>query len=190
MDEACDRQNCQPDGHVPLVNYRKIALFGGPGTGKSTVAHWMMWQLKSLGIQAEMSREWIKRWAYAKRPMDRLTDQLIVMGAQLQEEQEALATGCIVITDSPILLQAAYATIGSDIQRAIETEVGLQERHKTLNLFLLRADRMFTPVGRWESEMDARIKDSEIRDVLDNSGLAYTPVLHNDYDAIWRAMTT
>lgn len=63
------------------IRYRRICFFAGPGAGKSTSAFWTMWRLKSLGIQADMSREWIKRWAFAKRPMDRLTDQVIVMGA-------------------------------------------------------------------------------------------------------------
>lgn len=168
---------------------RRICLFAGPGAGKSTTAHWIIWRLKSLGISAEMSREWIKRWAYAGRQMDRLTDQVIVMGRQVEEEMEALATGCVVVTDSPILLQAAYSDWTMDVERAILIEQGLQQRYTSLNLFIHRGDREFIAQGRWEDAEAARAKDDQIMGLLDKAGLRFTSVRHDDYEAIWRALT-
>lgn len=171
------------------VPFRRVCLFAGPGAGKSTAAHWIMWRLKSLGLNAEMSREWIKRWAYAGREMDRLTDQVIVMGRQVEEEMEALATGCIVVTDSPVLLQAAYTDWSSDVERAILTEQGLQQRYPTLNLFIRRGDRHFAAQGRWEDREAAEAKDRQIMDLLNRAGLNYTLVYHDQTDHIWRALT-
>lgn len=136
-----------------------------------------------------MSREWIKRWAYAGRKMDRLTDQIIVMGRQVEEEMEALATGCTVVTDSPILLQAAYSDWSMDVERAILIEQGLQQRYPTLNLFIHRGDRQFNPAGRWEDAEAARAKDDQIMALLDQAGLRFTSVRHDDYEAIWHALT-
>jgi AAA domain len=170
--------------------YRRVCLFAGPGAGKSTTAFWIMWRLKSLGIQADMSREWIKRWAFAKRPMDRLTDQIIVMGAQVNEECEALATGAVVVTDSPVLLQAAYSHYQEDIDRALIIERGLQERYPTCNIFIDRYQRGFDGEGRWEGEQAAIAKDAVVLDLMNKAGLEYISVRHDDYNTLWKALTT
>lgn len=170
--------------------YRRVCLFAGPSAGKSTTAFWIMWRLKSLGIQADMSREWIKRWAFAQRPMDRLTDQIIVMGAQVNEECEALATGAVVVTDSPVLLQAAYAEHPSDVERAILTEKGLQERHPTCNIFIERSTRAFDSRGRWNDLKHAVSKDAAIIDLMEKAGLEWVNCRHDDYDTLWKALTT
>ena len=170
--------------------YRRICFFAGPGAGKSTSAYWTMWRLKSLGIQADMSREWIKRWAFAKRPMDRLTDQVIVMGAQVNEECEALATGAVVVTDSPVLLQAAYSEYPSDVERAIIIEKGLQAKFPTCNIFVDRYQRGFDGRGRWEGEEAAIAKDAAILDLMNGAGLEWVNCRHDDYDTLWKALVT
>lgn len=185
-----DNCNFTPPGTKPLIPYQRICLFAGPGAGKSTTAFWIMWRLKSLGVQAEFSREWIKRWAHAKRRMDRLTDQIIVMGAQVNEEMEALATNCIVVTDSPVLLQAAYAEHAPDIERAILTEQGLQQRYRTCNLFIERGDRSFAQEGRWQTAAQAEEKDRVVRGLLERANLDWVNVRHDDYETVWRAITT
>lgn len=170
--------------------YKRICLFAGPGAGKSTTAFWILWRLKSLGVQCDFSREWIKRWAFAKREMDRLTDQVIVMGRQVEEECEALATGAVVVTDSPVLLQAAYSTYDEDVRRAIIIEKGLQAKYPTCNLFIDRYQRGFDGRGRWEGEAQAIAKDAAILDLMNQAGLEWVNVRHDDYDTVWKALTT
>lgn len=172
------------------IPYRRINLFAGPGAGKSTTAFWLLWKMKSLGINAEYCREWIKRWAYARRDMDRLLDQVVVMGRQIEEECEALATGCIVVSDSPILLQAAYAEHDEDVKRAIGIAQGMEQRFPSLNLFIERGSRNFNEVGRWENAGVAGAKDAEILFLLSDAGLPYTTVRHDDYDSLWRIVTS
>lgn len=185
----CDQQNCQPDNHKPLVSWRRVCLFAGPGAGKSTTAHWIMWRLKSLGMNAEMSREWIKRWAYAGRQMDRVLDQVIVMGGQVNEESEALGTGCIVVTDSPILLQAAYAEHQQDIERAGIIERYLQGLYPTCNIFLQRGSRSFYQRGRWENAGVAGAKDIAVLELLDSNHLPYFVCETDDTDRLWKILT-
>lgn len=189
MNESAEFRQSLADRLACSTPYRRICLFAGPGAGKSTTAHWIVWRLKSLGINVDMSREWIKRWAYAKRPMDRLTDQVIVMGRQVEEEMEALATGCLVVTDSPILLQAAYAEHKQDIERAVIIERGLQEKYPTLNIFIDRYQRGFNQSGRWESCSEAVQKDAAILSLLNDAGLPYVMVRHDDYDTLWHHLT-
>lgn len=75
------------------------------------------------------------------------------------------------------------------MERAILIEQGLQQRYPTLNLFIHRGDRHFNTEGRWEDAEAARAKDDQIMGLLDQAGLRFTSVRHDDYEAIWRAMT-
>lgn len=189
MNESAEFRQALTDRIACSTPYRRICLFAGPGAGKSTTAHWIIWRLKSLGIDAEMSREWIKRWAYAQRKVDRLTDQVIVMGRQVEEELEALATGCVVVTDSPVLLQAAYAEHQQDIERAIIIEKGLQAKYPTLNVFLQRGSRFFNQKGRYENAGVAGAKDVAVLALLEEAGLPFVTVQTDDYDRLWYHLT-
>jgi hypothetical protein len=171
------------------ISWRRICLFGGPGAGKSTTAHWLMWRLKSIGQNAEMSREWIKRWAYARRPVDRITDQVIVMGRQIEEELEAIATGCIVVTDSPVLLQAAYAEHQQDIERAVMIERHFQAKFPTCNIFMQRGRRQFNQAGRWENAGVAGAKDVEALCLLTDHKFPYFVCDTDDHDTLWKIIT-
>ena len=44
-----------------------INLYGGPGAGKSTSASDLFVILKERGVNAELAREYVKRWAWERR---------------------------------------------------------------------------------------------------------------------------
>lgn len=165
------------------IPYRRINLFAGPGTGKSTAAHWLMWKLKSNFVNADMAREVCKRAAFDKtKPMPK---QAIILGDQLREEDAALATGCVVVSDSPILLQAAYASTPGLQSAIVSIAKERDQEWPTLNLFLYRGDRKFNPEGRSQTLEQARLLDSTIHDILDGSKTPYSIVSHGDYEGLW-----
>ena len=169
-----------------MTMIRRINLFGGPGAGKSTASHFLMWKLKSCGVNAELSREWIKRLAYRGEQPDQVFLNPIAQASQLSEELEALATKCIVVTDSPILLQGVYATTPVERGRAIFIARELEKRWPSLNIFLERGDKPYNEAGRWQTKEQAVEKDREIRAIIRDlpevdCGLHIVP--HDDWDA-------
>lgn len=173
-----------------MSHYRRINLFGGPGAGKSTAAHFLVWTLKDLGLQVELSREWIKRRAFGTGdPVERCFLQPIAVGEQLQEELEALRTGCIVVTDSPILMQGVY---GDHVDRKIAMSLAeeLEERWPSLNIFLDRGDKPYRTEGRWQDEEQAKHKDAEIQALLqDSPELSGVQMKSRDWDGLREYVT-
>lgn len=165
----------------------RVNLYGGPGSGKSTAAHYLLWRFKSIGVTAEYAREWIKRLAYTGDVPPRRYIQPIALGEQLSEERAAIATGVqVVVTDSPILLQAVYAENPTDRRRAIEAAEDLDRDHPGIHVFLERGDRQFVQAGRWEDEEAARQKDEDILDLLScRTTFNRFDVDSRDYDRLW-----
>jgi len=56
---------------------RRINLFGGPCSGKSTIASWLFSRLKEEDIDVEFVSEYIKGWTFIPRNCDSF-DQLYV----------------------------------------------------------------------------------------------------------------
>lgn len=167
------------------MSLRRINIYGGPGAGKSTASHFLMWRLKSSGHVAELAREWIKRLAYKGEDIDRFLLQTIACGAQLEEELAALATGAVVVSESPILLQAAYASHELDAKRSILTAQELDRVYPAVHIVLDRGAKQYSQAGRWENEELAREKDQTMIELLDIAGFLWHKVGHDDWDSLW-----
>lgn len=87
---------------------RRINFYAGPGAGKSTLAARTFAELKIRGYDVEHIPEYIKTWAYmGRKPVS--YDQLYVYAKQLHTEDAALLHCKHVVTDSPLLMNNAYA---------------------------------------------------------------------------------
>lgn len=88
--------------------FRRISIYGGPGCGKTTLAAKLFAALREKGRHVEPVSEWIKLDAILGIfPQD--YDQVTVLGNQIREESLRLRKTPFVLTDSPILLNTAYA---------------------------------------------------------------------------------
>lgn len=158
---------------------RRINLYGGPGTGKSTNAALLFSQLKEhflkSDVKIELVREVAKEWVWAGRDIGTY-DQHRIWAEQLHRETSLLDAGVdIVITDSPILLGPFFAeAYGLAFQNHMtDVSLDMDERFRPLNIFLDREDRHYDPAGRLQSEQEAREIDKDI----DNFVCLYS---HND----------
>lgn len=84
-----------------------INLWGGPGSGKSTIASELFPLMKRDGFNCELVTEFAKELSYEKR-YDTLKDQLYILGRQNHRMVRLLDEVDYVITDSPILMNLAY----------------------------------------------------------------------------------
>lgn len=145
-----------------------INLYGGPGPGKSTFAAALLSELKQRGVNAELVREYAKGWAWEGRKISPL-DQFYVFGKQLRAEACLLGKVEVIVTDSPILLGCVYGDRygagdvadvlrqACEVYRARLADGGHEHEH-----YMLQRSKAYNPVGRNETEAQARELDGSI----------------------------
>src|SRR5210317_2381135 len=84
-----------------------INLFGGPGSGKSTVASGLFYTFKSKGITCDNPYEFPKQVAWEDNN-SQITDQLYILANQHRGIVRSYGKVDYIILDSPILLSLAY----------------------------------------------------------------------------------
>lgn len=140
-----------------------INLFGGPGTGKSTTAAAVFAQLKSLGVDCELSSEFAKDLVWEQR-YDTFKDQLYIFAKQAHRLFRLVGKVDVVITDSPLFLTCYY---GKDDKALSKFCIDYVERFDNANYFLVR-EKKYNPNGRNQTEEEAKEIDTALRYVLES----------------------
>lgn len=149
-----------------------INLFGGPGAGKSTLAANTFYHLKCLGLNCELVTEYAKDlvWKQASRV---LTDELYVFAKQNHRLAMIGDQVDYIVIDSPIILPILYDQDHDPIFR----QLIIHWFHKYNNVnFLLDRKKAYNPVGRMQTEEEARAFDDMIQNLLDTERIPYHSV--------------
>ena len=170
---------------------RRINFYGGPGTGKSTMAAKTFSWLREQGRSAELVREWIKRWVYRGRRMESF-DAVYVFAQQLHAEDRLLQAGVeIVVTDSPLLLQCVY-TIDSGMKGATATWLAALEYERCYSAvhFLLERDPAmpYEQLGRYQNRKAAVAMDEIIARYFRLWQIPYTTIPSGTFDRVTEAL--
>ncbi len=163
----------------------RICLFGGAGTGKSTLAAKIFAKMKSNEYSCELVQEFIKPWAYQKR-FPKSFDQLFIFASQLHAEDTFVHHVDHVVTDSPLLLQCAYAQhynfFGAD--ELVSLALKFEEKYPSLNFLLERGENTYKEnEGRFQNIEEAKIIDEKILRMLVGH-VDFHPVNYKDFDKI------
>ena len=142
--------------------FRRVNLFGGPGVGKSTMAAGLYSILKQKGIKVELVREYVKSWALENRKIYPF-DQMYFFAKQLREEDLALRSVDLVVTDSPIDLVICYAKkygfpCPSELQHILQK---FEDEYPSLNYYIGRRGS-YDKTGRFETFEEAKQMDVTI----------------------------
>jgi ABC-type glutathione transport system ATPase component len=156
-----------------------INLYGGPGTGKSTSAAYLFYLLKIQNQNAELVREYVKDWAWEGRKIN-INDQIYFLGKQVRKESMLYNKVNWIVTDSPVMMNLYYAqqycsaTITSGV-KALNLAFYKQaedDGHKHIHVFLKRT-KPYLAEGRYQSEVEARRMDLEVKELLVNLGVSF-----------------
>lgn len=169
-----------------MSQIRRICLFGGPGSGKSTTTARIFTELKIRGYDIEHVTEYIKTWAYEGR-MPQSYDQLYVFAKQIRSEDVLLRRGVqYIVTDSPVLMNAAYSAHYGFV--AIEQLIGLSKQFDrdfpAVNLFIERSVP-YVQKGRFQNPDEAVEMDKFLYNFLStNLEQPITKIKVDDFDNI------
>ena len=153
-----------------------VNFFGGPGTGKSTLACDLFGLLKRHGTNVELVREYVKEWAWEGRRIKPF-DQFYITAKQFRRESLLYNKVEYVITDSPILIGPFYEFYYNETDIVLPSVRSLIEHLKSYNVehknFFIQRNKPYVQEGRYESENEARNIDKHMRAYLDTLGIKY-----------------
>ncbi len=166
-----------------------INLFGGSGCGKSTTAALLFGEMKLLGHNAELVREYVKSWAWNGRKVQDM-DQLYLLGKQISYERTLYDKVDFIATDSPVLICGAYEEYWSQGKRtyagtaAKEFLAHAKEKNvEHINYFVNRK-KPFDTRGRYETEEQARDIDAYMKQYLIRNNFKFTELDCDDRERV------
>jgi len=163
----------------------RINLYGGPGSGKSTVASKIFSSLKEQHILIELVNEFVKTMAY-QGIVATDWDQLTIFSSQLAREEVFLKNGVKhIVTDSPILLVACYTKLKFPrlFPHLIDMSAAFREMYQSIDIFIKRPE-VYQAVGRYEDIEAAKRMDDIILEVLSDTVPDFKIVDCNDFNTI------
>ncbi len=159
-----------------------VNLYGGPGTGKSSMAAAIFSKLKFKDVNCELVPEFAKEMVWEGR-FDTLDNQLYITAKQYHRIHRVLGKVKVVITDSPILLGAVYSgdyCLGELIK-------SMHSKLDTYDIFLNRKKK-YNPKGRYQSEGEAEALDPIIKNLATRNFSSYNKdskfKLFEEFDAL------
>ena len=152
-----------------------VNLFGGPGCGKSTGAAYIFSQLKMKGYDVEIVTEFAKDKTWENNTLA-LRDQAYIFGEQAYRINRCYKKVEIIITDSPLLLSIIYNR--NYPQSFNQFVADVFNNYYNVNYFLTR-EKKYNSNGRLQTEEEAKIKDKEILNLLNDEKVQYSIVESN-----------
>lgn len=146
-----------------------VNLFASPGSGKSTTASGLFYNLKNEGVNAELTGEYAKDLTWAKR-FNTLQDQIYVFGKQHHRVWRLQEDCDLIISDSPIIMGLAYA---QDYPRCYKDTVKWAfDLYDNIN-FLIKRVKPYNPKGRRQTAEESASKHVEIQDLLSSYNIHF-----------------
>lgn len=158
-----------------------VNAFGGPGTGKSTLATKVFSELKMKNIDCELVTEFAKDKTWEQNEVA-LEDQFYISGNQYHREYVLLRENVdVIITDSPIILGVLYNNHMSFGNCKKMFNDFLLEAFKDTSLrknknYFIRRQKPYKEKGRNQKEEHARFIDTEILTLLNENNITYDTV--------------
>ncbi len=150
-----------------------INLYSGPGSGKSSSALGVTFNLKSRSYNAEYISEVAKQKVWSE-DFKSLGCQPYITGKQLYKQWIVDGKVDYAVTDSPLLLGLFYSGFGcnEDWEKSILHQFGLFDN---LNILLKRNldAHPFEQAGRMQNLEECLVIDQKIKDLLDNHSIPY-----------------
>lgn len=153
----------------PLV----VNLYGGPGSGKSTTAAAVFALLKMHGVNAELVTEVAKGLTWEER-YKTLANQKYIWGKQYNKMYQVMDKVDVIITDGPLMLSVLYDTTNDAYFHTVVHNSYLE--FNNVDYFIKRV-KEYNPVGRYQTEDEAKALDVKTLELLSNYHMTYTEVI-------------
>ena len=149
---------------------RVINIFGGPGTGKSTLGAGLFAKMKIAGMNVEYVSEVAKDYTWEGRH-NMLTEQEVIFASQNNRLRRLVGQVEYAVVDSPLILGLMYCP--QDFPQTFKPFI-LETFHTYTNVnVLLKRKFAYDPVGRNQTEEEAHQKDVELKLFLNSNHIGH-----------------
>lgn len=148
-----------------------INLFGGPGTGKSTVAAGLFTRMKIEGYNVELVTEYAKDMTWEERS-NILSDQMYILAKQNRRISRLEGKVDYIITDSPLILGYVYVS-DSYFPSYQQLLFEVFNSYNNYN-YLLQRPSNYSEIGRNQTREEAEVVDSSIKNMLDDNNIVFS----------------
>ncbi len=160
-----------------------INIFGGPGSGKTTLAMRIFTELNMLHKKVEYVDEYAKELTWDES-FKKMENQRLIFANQHQKLFRLRDKIDVVVTDAPLFNSIVYSGKGED-HKTFHADVFHEfNKYKNLNIYLERHTKYQTH-GRSQSEEDAKKVDDEFLRCLEYFKVPFVKVgLNNATETI------
>ena len=152
-----------------------INFFAGPGCGKSTTAAGLFHYMKVRSFQVELVTEYAKDLVWSERTL-MLTEQDYIFAKQNHRLRRLRGKVDWVITDSPIILGHFYMPEDFPGKEHFCNFVNsMFNSYDNINILLTRVKK-YDPVGRNQTEEEAKALDLAVKTFLDENEIPFFTV--------------
>lgn len=156
-----------------------IDIYGCPSSGKSTLAAFLFSQLKMKNVKCELVTEFAKDLVW-DNCHDALHDQAYLFGNQYHRLLRLEGKVDIVITDSPLMLNAIYNKddkLGEEFNRLV---INVSKKFNSLSYFLSPFNNSFEEIGRVHSNNESKSISSKILKMLNDENIDFKMINHDE----------
>ena len=153
-----------------------INLIGGPGSGKSTCASGIFYQLKKMGVNCELALEFAKDkvWEESYKILD---DQFYIFGKQYHKLFRLCGKVDVVITDSPLIVSMLYNKMPS----VYFNDFVIEQFNMFNNLtFFVNRPEHYQTEGRIQTKKESQNLDGILKHLLNDFNVHFTEVSCED----------
>lgn len=153
------------------MNTLIVNLLAGAGCGKSTMASRVFSELKDKGINCELVSEYAKDLVWEERTAT-FSNELYIYAKQQQRLHRVNGKVDVVITDAPLLLKLMYMSKDLDFTQLV---LDVDKKYNNMN-FVLNRVKPYNPIGRNQTEDEAKEYDKKIEKLLNKYNIPYYKV--------------
>lgn len=151
-----------------------LNFFGGPGAGKSTLALGVTSKLKYNGVNCEYIHEFAKELTWDKR-FNAMKNQTLILGSQYEMLRRCVDQVDIIVTDTSLLNSALYGQQLEFSDKIADLAIAMFNSMENMTILVDR-EKEYIPIGRSQTEDEARSIDQDIREFLDAGSFRYKTV--------------
>lgn len=148
-----------------------VNFFGAPGAGKSTGAAYIFSQLKIKSVNVELVTEFAKDMTWEKNKKA-LTNQIYMLGNQLQRIYRCQDEVDVIVTDSPLLLNILYNNNPILDENFENLVINIFNSYNNLNYYVQRV-KEYNPIGRNETKEESDIIATKLIKLLNNKNISF-----------------